>query len=180
MSENVDNILKLGNLEFESLNDRVLIIEDEFRSGYECLTCMGKQWVHCDSCDGSGKSRINEMARCSKCQGQKRLKCPACQGKGVEEGGLIVPEQSMRRPTTGRIVSVGQFCKEFSQADIGKSVIYPDFCGHVYDLGTSTFDADNHEIMAVCRIIRESDLLARVKGHMELRRIKKSVAHVTE
>lgn len=172
------NVLKIGSIEFEATGDRILILEDEFRSGYECLVCLGRQFIQCDQCGGSGKSRLNEVVRCSRCSGNKRIKCPECSGKGVEDGGLVIPEASERRPTTGRIVSIGPRVKELR---VGESVIYPDYVGHVYDIGQGTYDADGHEVMAVIRIMTESEVLSRVRGHLELRRIKRSVAvHVSE
>jgi len=131
------NKLVLGKLKLRAAHDRVIILEDEFRSGYECLRCMGKQIVQCDNCNGSGVSSINNTIRCSQCEGKKVVYCPDCKGKGVAEGGLAIPEESIRRPTTGRIVSVGPKVEEF---EVGESVIYPEFVGHVHDLGTGEFD----------------------------------------
>ena len=171
------NALVLGKLQIVASGDRVIILEDEFRSGYECLRCLGKQIVECDQCRGSGQSTINNTLRCSQCEGKKRVACPDCQGKGVEKGGLIVPEQSVRRPTTGKIVSVGPRVTEFS---VGESVIYPDFVGHVHDLGTGQFDVAGKEIMAVVRTIRESEILSHIEGHLELRRVRASRSNVTD
>jgi len=171
------NKLVIGNLKLRASGDRVIILEDEFRSGYECLRCLGKQIVECEQCNGTGQSTINNTLRCSKCEGKKRISCPDCQGKGVEKGGLIVPDASERRPTTGKIVSVGPKVEEFV---VGETVIYPDFVGHVHDLGTGKFDVANKEIMAVVRTIRESEILSHIEGHLELRRIRASHANVTD
>src|SRR4029077_11404577 len=113
----------------EAFNDRLLVIEDEFRSGYECTTCLGKMKVPCakcgargyavcDNCRGSGQSMLAPGARCTLCTGvgkllcdvcagNKVVTCAACEGRGVAEGGIVIPEASERRPTTGVVVSTG-------------------------------------------------------------------------
>lgn len=174
------NVFKVGGVEFESISDRLLFIEDEFRSGYECLRCIGKQWITCDQCGGSGKSRVNEIVRCSACQGQQRIACPDCSGKGVVKGGLIIPQAAERRPTTGRLLSVGPRCKEFTREDIGKNYLYMDYTGQCIDIGTGAYDLEGTEIKVVLRVVREADILQRIKGHLELRRIKKQAVAGTE
>jgi co-chaperonin GroES (HSP10) len=171
------NTLVIGNLRLRAGGDRVLVLEDEFRSGYECLRCLGKQIVECDQCCGTGQSSINNTLRCSKCEGKKRIQCPDCAGKGVAHGGIIIPEASIRRPTTGKIKSVGPKVTEY---EVGESVIYADFVGHVYDLGTGAFDIGGKEVMAVIRVLRESEIQSHIEGHMELRRIRASHANVTD
>lgn len=213
------NILKLGALSMEASGNRLLVLEDEFRSGMECPACVGKRKIKspeleelvCENCEGTGKSVISKEARCSRCKGTGRTICEKCNGKG---GLLVVAEQSERRPTTGQILSVGDeiFCKacdgkgvigtitphpkpsqgqEFPGSGAamithnctrckgtggtqmfqrGQSVIYTSFSGHVWDL-----DLPNGE-QIVIRVIQESDILAKVSGHLELRRVKKTQA----
>jgi DnaJ-class molecular chaperone len=198
------NVIKLGNLTMEAFDDRLLVIEDEFRSGYECPTCVGKKKIKspeleelvCENCDGTGKSVISKEARCSACKGTGRTICPTCLGKG---GVIVVAEASERRPTTGIVVSIGDkiFCKRCDgkgfigdagedgltvtscnlckgtggtrTIERGQSVMYTSFCGHVYDLETSAGQV-------TIRVIQESDILVKVAGHLELRRMKKSQA----
>jgi hypothetical protein len=64
-------------------------------------------------------------------------------------------------------VSIGE---KVERAKRGESVIYTSFSGHVYDL-----ELPGDEVVVI-RVIQESDILAKVSGHLELRRVKKSVA----
>jgi co-chaperonin GroES (HSP10) len=165
------NVLKLGALTMEAFNDRLLVIEDEFRSGYECRMCLKSQagigWLVCENCGGTGASVIVKDGKCSHCDGVGRVLCQNCKGKGVEEGGLVIPDASSRRPTTGIVVSIGDKTERVQR---GESVIYTSFSGHVYDL-----ELPNGNIVVI-RVIQESDILAKVSGHLELRRVKKSAA----
>lgn len=163
-----NNVLRLGSMTMEASSDRMIVIEDPFVSGYECPTCGGRGVVGCGNCDGTGKSVIVKDGKCSHCQGSKVVKCGACGGKG---GTIVVPEVSERRPTTGQIVSVGPKITHFVR---GESVLYPSYCGHVMDLEAT--DLDGNAVVAAIRIVQESDILAKVSGHLELRRVKKSQA----
>ena len=163
-----NNVLKLGSMTMEASADRMIVVEDPFVSGYECVVCGGRGVVSCENCEGTGKSVIVKDGKCSHCQGSKTMKCPECGGKG---GTIVVPEVSERRPTTGQIVSTGP---QITQYKRGESVLYPSFSGHVMDLTAS--DRDGNEVVAAIRILQESDILAKVSGHLELRRVKKSQA----
>jgi co-chaperonin GroES (HSP10) len=197
------NSLTLGALSMEGFNDRIIVVEDEFRSGYECTVCLGKTKVscskcrgkgyeQCDNCRGTGQSTLVPGAKCTvclgagklicaECHGAKVKDCPDCAGRGVVEGGLVIPEASERRPTTGTVVSLGwkvnsrivRFWAFFTGKQVinrGESVIYTSFSGHVYEL-----ELPNEEVVVI-RVIQESDILAKVSGHLELRRVKKSAA----
>lgn len=194
------NILKLGELELEAYGDRVYVIEDAFRSGYECSQCggsgtlpcsecKGKGAEPCDNCKGSGESSLVPGAKCTQCKGDKVQVCKACNGTRTEvcpgcdgKGGLlVVPEASARRPTTGIVVSLGwkvnnRFARLWAWI-VGKrplvrgvSVMYTSFVGHVYELETPNGE------QIVIRVIQEPDILSLVSGHLELRRVKKSQA----
>jgi len=174
------NILKLGTLEMEAHADRMLIVQDPFVSGYECPACGGARKVLCDNCDGRGFNEVSggeitavvgiksTRKKCSHCSGEGRIKCPECDGRG---GLLIVPDSSERRPTTGTIMSVGGAVTCFER---GQAVIYPSFAGHAFDL-TAT-DLEGRDVAVCIVILRESEVLAKVKGHLELRRVKRSAA----
>jgi hypothetical protein len=165
------NVLKLGSMELEAHSDRIIVVQDDFISGYECLTCEGEQEITCDSCRGTGNSLVVKDGKCSKCQGRKRIVCPTCGGKGAT---LVIPETAERRPTTGQILSVGPKVTGFER---GQSVIYPSFAGHVWDL--TALDIHGKEVTVVVVCLREDEVLAKVSGHLELRRVRKSAAMST-
>jgi len=133
----MENTFQLDDLTFEAIGDRVLIEEDQFKSGYEC-----------PDCGGTGKSAIVPGARCS-----------SCEGKG---GLLVVPEVSERRPTTGCVVSAGPNCKWLG---VGDNVLYSNFAGYVVDLARAGRNV-------TIRILHETEVLARMTGHLELRSLK--------
>jgi co-chaperonin GroES (HSP10) len=86
--------------------------------------------------------------------------CQECGGKGAL---LVVPDQSQRRPTTGRVVSVGDKVKHYA---VGESALYSNFAGHAMDF-------PNGNKNAVLRVLHESELLAKVDGHLTLSRVRK-------
>jgi hypothetical protein len=163
-----NNVLKLGPMTMEASSDRIIIVEDPFVSGYECASCGGRGIVNCENCEGTGKSVIVKDGKCSHCQGAKSVACPTCGGKG---GTLVLPEASERRPTTGQIVSVGPLVTTFKR---GESVLYPSFVGHVLDLEAT--DVTGQPVVAAIRILQPVDILAKITGHMDLRRTRSSKA----
>lgn len=174
------NVLKLGTMTMEAHADRLIIVQDPFVSGYECTVCGGKNvinevsYVKCPDCEGAGRrssdsnGSVTVWKKCSTCAGSGLVACEACGGKG---GLIIVPDESERRPTTGTIASIGCDVKMFQR---GQAVIYPSFTGHVYDLTAEDVNGKPVEITIV--ILRESEVLAKVAGHLELRRVKRSAA----
>lgn len=74
----------------------------------------------------------------------------------------MVPDVSQRRPSTGQVVSVGDKVKYFK---VGDNVLYSNFAGHAMDL-----ERGGHKV--VVRILHESEILASVKGHLELRSVR--------
>jgi len=174
------NVLKLGTMTMQAHADRLLIVQDPFVSGYECTVCGGKNVINqvshviCPECSGLGFNwRKRDLAddlkvKCSHCEGRGLVRCPACEGKG---GVIIVPDASERRPTTGTIASIGNEVTHFER---GQSVIYPSFAGHAYDLTAEDMQGNPVQITIV--ILRESEVLAKISGHLELRRVKKSAA----
>ena len=73
-----------------------------------------------------------------------------------------MPEVSERRPSTGKVVSIGDKVKYFK---VGDNVLYSNFAGHAMDL-----ERAGHKL--VVRILHESEILASVQGHLELRMVK--------
>lgn len=149
---------QVGPVTFWATGDRVLIEEDKFRSGYECSKCSGEGKLSCDGCGGIGHYVRNDSERkCSACDGTGKITCPECEGKG---GVLAIPEVAQRRPTTGRIVSVGPDVKNLS---VDQDVLYSNLMGHVIDLQDGT----------VLRILKEPEILCRLEGHLEFRMVRR-------
>jgi hypothetical protein len=165
------NMYFAGDFGMEATSDRVLIVEDDFRSGYECEACNEVGSLVCPGCDGSGTSRVVVGAACSMCHGDKKITCESCKGKGVL---LEIPQASKRRPTTGIIVSVGWEVKNFA---IGDFALFPNYCGEVYDL--SGVNSDGQELTVVLRMLKEREIIARITGHLKLRRLNMHKSEVT-
>lgn len=135
-----EGTFEVGPLKFWALGDRVLIEEDQFRSGYEC-----------EGCGGSGKSTVVKGAKCSECG-----------GTGVIKGGIVTPETAQRRPTTGKVVSIGDQCHVLKP---GQSVLYSNFAGYVIDLNRAGEPV-------VLRILHESEVLCAMEGQLEMRTLR--------
>src|SRR5262249_55411962 len=80
-----DNFFHIGETSLEATFDRVLVLIDQFKSGYECKRCAGSGKVPCSECIG-GRSAINPEILCKFCHGEMKIDCPECNGKG----GLLV------------------------------------------------------------------------------------------
>lgn len=188
------NWIKLGTLEMEATGSKLIVVQDEFHSGYECTTCRGQNvksieggeagrtasTITCTDCGGLGESRIVKGAVCKVCHGAGWIICPDCKGKG---GVIVFSQDSERRPTTGTVVSVGwrldpknwyaRFSRWFTGAGTykrGDSVIYPSFAGDFFDL--EAVDVEGNDVTVTIGILTEQDIIARVRGHLELRRVK--------
>ena len=160
-----DNVFSIGNLKFEALTDRLIILEDAFRTGYECGDCNGAGSKPCTACGSTGSRGIK---KCSDCEGRGTLRCSSCGGKG---GLLIAPQITERRPTTGKVVSAGpgktteQGTLIPMQIKLGESVMYSNFAGYVVDLERAG--------QPIClRILHESEILCRMEGHLTLSNLK--------
>lgn len=158
-----ENIYNTGPVGWEAMFERILIVEDRFRSGYECDVCEETGKVPCKECDENGRSQLNPEIRCKECNGIRLLKCKSCDGKGVL---LEIPEVAQRRPTTGTIVSIG---KDVNHLKRGDSVLYSNFVGEVYDL--SGVDEIGREKKLVLRVMKEKEIICRITGHLELKRV---------
>lgn len=177
-----ENIVWVGAAGFEADNDRLIILQDDYRSGYECPECLDKNkrtiggkevsTVVCPSCDGTKlrpkAGNPNLQVKCSECEGEGWVVCPTCNGKG---GTIVVAENAKGRPTTGTIVSIGPDVKNRNRGD---KVIYPSFAGHAYDLTGVTEQGRTKEVVLV--ILRDSEILSRMYGSLEQNAVKRSAA----
>ena len=186
------NWIKFGTFEMEAHGDRVIVIQDDFRFGTECLTCRAKDIrtisggydgrqasvIECPECKGvkrvhkAGNTTL--MVNCSECGAQGWIVCPDCKGTGAEAGLITHPQAREERPTTGQILSVGPRVKEFQR---GESVIYDTYSGQGFTLNGP--DVNGNDVQVTFVILREDECKARVRGHLELRRVKRRAAFHT-
>ena len=184
----------------EALNDNIIILEDPFRTGFECKACDGEGHTQtvCTTCGGNKVVAQNSdfnvpaatlseaeletlpphfaeklrakrkeqteskivsggLVPCSKCLAKTKRgdtyitgfeQCTICKGLGAS---MIVPEDAMRRPTSGVVKSLGPLCK-FLQA--GDRVVYSNMMGH----------AVNYRHNVVFRTMREDEIMMRLHG----------------
>jgi co-chaperonin GroES (HSP10) len=152
-------VFELGDLKFWALGDRVIIVEDEFKTGYECGVCGGSGKAPCGECGGVGtRNRGAVTVRCPHCA-NGAVTCPECNGKG---GLLVAPEISQRRPTTGKVASAGPACKTLK---VGQAVMYSNYAGYVVDLARAGKNV-------TVRILHETEVLCGMDGQLELRNFK--------
>jgi co-chaperonin GroES (HSP10) len=85
-SDNAVELVELG-IQLEAVEDKIIVMMDSYKSGYECKECGGT---------GKVKSTVVKGAE---------RDCEACNGKGAT---LVVPEISRRLPTLGTVMSVGE------------------------------------------------------------------------
>ena len=147
---------QVGVVCFKARGDRVIVLEDSFRSGYDCTTCYGTGKVACTDCD-NGKSRVNAQIQCKTCSGETTHQCPDCKGKGAL---IYIPEKSQRRPTVGKLVSVGEKVLTFH---VGQKVMYGSYAGHEVNL------EDKGKSVNI-RILHDTEILCEVEGDMLYRR----------
>jgi co-chaperonin GroES (HSP10) len=174
------NIVVIGGASFEAENDRLIVLQDEYRSGYECPKCLDKDIrsmqgrevsvIDCENCGGKGNyQKGNLTVKCSVCEAKGFVPCPECQGKG---GTIIMAETAKRLPTTGTIVSLGPDIADKRKR--GDKVIYPSFSGHAFDL--KAYDVHGKVVDAVIVILRDQEIIARMYGTLEQNQVKSSKA----
>lgn len=183
------NVFWVGATGFAARGERIIIREDEHKSGYECLRCMDKEHrtlegkevsiLTCDACAGEGK-RLKAgndalTVKCSDCEGRGFIPCPDCDGKGTPKGGVIIPDSQKSEPMTGEVVSVGPEAKVYS---LGDRVMFPSYSGHRSKVTAKEKNTDREEEVAL-RFIQEGDVIAQLYGELELRSFKGTQALYT-
>jgi co-chaperonin GroES (HSP10) len=134
------------------MGDNIMILEDQFKSGYECRECdgVGTKIVSCLKCEGSGEGGVDNtgMIPCGLCDGKgsREVSCKFCNGKGAT---LEVPESSKSRPTSGTIVACGPDARTLV---LGERVAYSGHTGHLLP-----FKGNNR-----LRIMREREPFCRI------------------
>lgn len=120
--ENIIGLIELA-MGLEAYGDKILVLMDTYKSGYECGKCGGTGKVHrlvrciCDPIEPDPDNpvvpgtRNRHGAKCLECQGEfmaKRIdaivECPKCGGKGAT---LFIPEKAKSLATTGIVLSKG-------------------------------------------------------------------------
>lgn len=162
----------------EAYYDRIVVVQDEYKSGRECTKCGGKGHlgVKCKYCRGTGRWKGADTSElCPDCTvGSGPLakalghdKCDLCDGQGTSS--IVVPEDSEKRPTTGVITSVGYMCQFIKTPEgflprpseaclrVGDRVIFTNFSGNQYELGAA-------KSKRMVRILKEAEVLGILKS----------------
>lgn len=127
-AENVIFIVA-GKLGLEAIEDKILILIDKFKSGYECKECNATGvYIGCE-CAIEGRYGTNSNGKSCRffdvCQTKLvGAKCRVCNGTGST---LIMPENARSIPTSGVIVSTGPSCKI---RKIGERVLFGAHTGY--------------------------------------------------
>lgn len=110
-----DNVIFIvaGKLGLEAIEDKILVLIDKFKSGYECKDCNETGTYAGCECTRRGSFGTKENGkicafRDACARQQLGTTCRTCQGTGTT---LIMPENARAIPTSGVIVSVGPLCK---------------------------------------------------------------------
>jgi hypothetical protein len=133
-TSSLDNIIFVvaGKLGLEAIEDKILILLDKYKSGYECKDCNETGiFISCE-CERKhmpGRYISGNINReCRFCRGnyeeQRGKKCPTCKGIG---NTVIIPDTSQAIPTSGVIVSVGPKCKN---RKIAERVLFGSHTGY--------------------------------------------------
>lgn len=124
-----------GKLALEAVENKILILIDKFRSGYECKDCNETgiyQTCECERKGTPGRLVYGKIDKaCPYCEGieatreaRRNSPCKACNGTGST---LIMPENARAIPTSGVIVSVGPLCRV---RKIGERVLFGAHTGY--------------------------------------------------
>lgn len=130
-TEQKDNAIFVvgGKLGLEAIENKILVLVDKFKSGYECKDCNETGlYVACE-CARAG--RFGEKDNGKSCFYKDRCstqvvgeKCKTCNGTGHT---IAIPETSKMIPTSGLIVSTGPQCVRRSY---GERVVFGAHTGY--------------------------------------------------
>ena len=138
-----------GRIALEAVEDKIIIMLDPFRTGFECKACDGSGVGKvCLSCNGTGMNRFDGV--CKLCGGQPNkwigLECPACKGVGSL---LVIPESAKQLPTSGRVVSKGPDC---TKVNIGERYLFGVHIGYFLPFKGNILLRCMREHEVLCRI----------------------------
>lgn len=180
------NIFWVGSKGLEAAENQIIVLTDDYQSGYECELCGDKEKRHvkggfdgqfesvikCDNCAGKGSySKRDVEIRCTHCEGSGKIRCPKCRGKGSTS--VIIPDDQKGRPTSGVVVSAGECVRRYR---LGDRVLCPAFAGH--GLTLTGYDMESGEtVTSSIQILVENDILARIHGgQIPKKMVKNSMA----
>lgn len=167
-----------GDLVLEATLDRVIILEDPERTGMECTKCDGKGHLEeiCPYCkgtsfykgldDGNGPCPDCEVGTSDARRSLGHVICDVCKGSGTSS--IIIPDDQKKRPTTGKIVSLGPLANYYMAMgqwvelptkawfQVGDKVMFTNYSGTVFELGKK------REIKI--RYLRSGEILSKLHG----------------
>lgn len=109
-----------GKIALRAIEDKIIVLLDKFKSGYECTLCGGTgEGRKCVDCTNGVNAR---GFKCKTCGGDPDRyigkTCPQCKGRG---SSIIIPDSAKALPTSGTIVSIGPEC---TKRKIGQRVVF--------------------------------------------------------
>jgi co-chaperonin GroES (HSP10) len=141
-----------GKLGLEAVEDKILILIDKFKSGYECKDCNGTgKYIACDCLRAGrefGVTSTNKTCRLKDICVKQVVgeDCKTCKGKGDT---LVLPENARAIPTSGIIVSKGPLV---TKREIGERVLFGAHTGYYLPFKGN----------AKIRCMREDEVLAKI------------------
>lgn len=150
-------------LALEAMQDNIIVEEDPFKTGYECKDCDGVGHLNeiCWKCKGAltieSPRRDEGLVPCGECIGRTSAgslintgfrPCKTCKGVG---GSIVVPDEAIRRPSSGIIRTCGADCKTLKNGD---RVLYTSYIGHAIDFKRK----------GVLRVMHEHEIIAKIYG----------------
>jgi co-chaperonin GroES (HSP10) len=131
VSTEVDNVIFIvgGKLGLEAIGNKILILIDKFKSGYECKDCNETGLFNSCACTKLGSFGVKENGRTchfkEACERQVvGSTCRTCNGTGTT---IKIPDNAKAIPTSGVIVSIGP---EVTLRKIGERVLFGAHTGY--------------------------------------------------
>jgi co-chaperonin GroES (HSP10) len=148
-----------GQYALNPKEDRLLVLEDGYKSRFDCGKCGGKKHLG-EMCHYCGGTKMYKGSPCRDCEvasaktdnyigGTESLgfvPCDQCKGQG---GTIVIPDDSQKNSTTGNILAVGDKVHIYH---VGEKIMFTSFTGSPFIFLDMSL-----------RIINEKDVLCSVK-----------------